>query len=142
MARAALLAVAAVPPPGWAGRRIASVVFALALAAALAGVAVAPDPLRVAIVLIVSPLIEEAVFRAGLQDSLMRYGIGAWASNAWTALLFTAVHVALRPGDPFALAVGLPALAIGVLYARQRSVRLCAAVHMMMNMAWLQLGLG
>lgn len=88
------------------------------------------------VLLLAAPLLEEAVFRAGVQEALLRRGRGLLLANAATALLFGAAHVAAR-GDAAAFAVVLPALAIGWLYERTRQLRWCVLLHAAMNAAWL-----
>jgi membrane protease YdiL (CAAX protease family) len=86
------------------------------------------------VLLVASPLLEEAAFRAGLHEALLR---GApRVANAGTALAFALAH-ALLHATPWALAVALPAWAIGLAYERHRSVALCAALHTACNGAWL-----
>lgn len=88
------------------------------------------------VLLLAAPLLEEAVFRAGLHEALLRHGGAAWLANGLTALAFGAAHVAAR-GDAAALAVVAPALAIGWVYSRWRRLRWCVALHAAMNAAWL-----
>lgn len=88
------------------------------------------------VLLVAAPLLEEAVFRAGVQEALLRRGRALLLANAVTALLFGAAHVAVR-GEPAAFAVVLPALAIGWLYERTRRLRWCVLLHAAMNAAWL-----
>ena len=70
------------------------VLLAIGAAATAAGVGVP----RVWVLLVVAPLLEEAVFRAGLQDFLLRRTRPAWRANLLTALAFGLAHAALR-GD-------------------------------------------
>lgn len=88
------------------------------------------------VLLFAAPLLEEAVFRAGLHEALLRHGRGLLLANALTALLFGAAHVAVR-GDAGAFAVALPALAIGLVYERTRRLRWCVLLHAAMNAVWL-----
>lgn len=90
------------------------------------------------VLLIAAPLLEEAVFRAGVQEALLRRGRALLLANVATALLFGAAHVAVR-GDPAAFAVALPALAVGWVYQRTRQLRWCVLLHAAMNAAWLAL---
>lgn len=89
--------------------------------------------------LILAPLVEEIVFRAGLQEALLRRAVrpgAAWIANALTALAFAGAHLALRPGVAAALTV-LPALACGRLYEQRRRVAPCVALHSLFNAVWL-----
>jgi membrane protease YdiL (CAAX protease family) len=91
----------------------------------------------IAVLLVVAPVLEEAVFRAGLQEALLRRpALAPWLANGLTALVFGLAHALLR-GSAGALAVALPALLIGVVYARWRRLRWCVALHALMNAMWL-----
>jgi len=124
-------------------RALASPAFgprALVLAATLAGGMLlaggAPFTLRTAVLLVLAPLTEELVFRAGLQEGLLRRLRTPWIANALTALVFASLHVLVR-GDAMAMAVAVPALLIGALYQRTRSLWPCIALHAAMNALWL-----
>ncbi len=90
----------------------------------------------VAILLVVSPLLEESVFRAGLQEWLLRRGTSPSRANLSTALAFGALHALVRL-QWAAFAVGLPALLIGGVYGHWRVLRWCVVMHAAMNGAWL-----
>ena len=95
-----------------------------------------PLTLRTAVLLVLAPLVEELVFRAGLQESLLRRWRSPRVANALTALVFALAHVLVR-GEAAALAVGLPALLIGAAYERWRRVWPCVLLHAAMNAIWL-----
>ena len=105
---------------------------ALALSAAVHGVGMP----RLLVLLLLAPLAEEALFRAGLQDLLLRHLATPAVANGLTALAFGATHVLVR-GDAAAFGVALPALLIGALYQRRRRLRHCIALHAAMNALWL-----
>ncbi len=91
--------------------------------------------------LVVAPVLEETVFRAGLQEELLRSArlraaAGAVSANVFTAFAFASVHLALQPGLLAALTV-LPALFIGAVYQRQRRLVPCIAMHALFNALWL-----
>ncbi|KQQ88078.1 JDVT-CTERM system glutamic-type intramembrane protease [Massilia sp. Leaf139] len=91
---------------------------------------------RLLMLLVLAPLLEEAVFRAGLQEALQR----RWRpqpANAVTALAFGLAH-ALARADAAAFAAALPALLIGAVYARTGRLRYCVALHAAMNALWLR----
>lgn len=96
---------------------------------------------RMAVLLVLAPLTEEAVFRAGLQEVLLRHRIAPLAANGLTALTFGLLHAMLR-ADVAAMSVGLPALLIGAVYQRRRRLRDCIALHAAMNSLWLVWALG
>lgn len=84
-----------------------------------------------------APVAEEIIFRAGLQDWLLaRGGILGRNSVVVVALVFAAAHLARHPSWVAAGTV-LPALAIGAVYLRWRSVVACSALHSACNAAWL-----
>lgn len=111
---------------------------ALSLAALCGDQLLHPDPAALLRLLVLAPLLEEGVIRAGLQEWLMRR---AWRPGWWTVLAsatcFSALH--LGRGPLTALAVFGPALALGLLYQYRRDWRLCAAAHAVMNGAGLVL---
>lgn len=91
--------------------------------------------------LLVAAVLEEAVFRAGLQQWLMERRWGAWrwgrvtAANAVSAVVFALAH-GLSRSWLLALGVTGPALLLGWLYERRQSLAACVAVHALMNGAW------
>lgn len=82
--------------------------------------------------LVLSPLLEECVMRAGLQEWLMRR---PWktrlSARAWPVLASTAAFSLLHLGSGWhaALAVLAPGLALALLYQRSRRWWWCALVH-------------
>ena len=92
--------------------------------------------------LVAAPLIEEIVFRWGVQDALsarLRPGLSAQAPLL-TALLFAAAHLALAAGTADALraaATVVPAWWIGAAYRRDGSLAACVAWHAAFNLAWI-----
>lgn len=119
---AALLACAM----AWAG--------ASALFASAGGVPPAVE--TVVLLIFVSPLVEELVFRCGVQDGLQALGASS-ATALWaSALLFAAMHGLLRSWA-LGLAVLLPALAFAALYRRGRRLRWCVLAHAAANAMWL-----
>ena len=92
--------------------------------------------LRAWTLLAVAPVIEEVVFRAGLQEALLRRpGLRAWATPL-TALAFALAHLPAH-GALWAMATAGPALLVGAVYARTRRLAPCVALHAGMNGAWL-----
>ena len=121
-------------PAGSAGFAAAALV-ALGIAAVSAG----PDMRRLWVLLLLAPLAEEVVFRAGLQESLLRRLRSPPAANALTALAFATAH-ALARGDASGVAVAIPALLLGAVYGRWRTAWPCVALHASMNAVWLAWG--
>ena len=105
--------------------------------AALAAASAQPWPLLVALLL--APMLEETVFRAGLQDGLLHAGVTPWQANVLTALAFTMAHVLLLGASAQTALVLLPALLVGAAYNRWCRLRLCIALHMAMNALWIVL---
>ncbi len=93
---------------------------------------------RSVVLLLVAPVLEEIVFRLGLQQRLLTAGSVPMAANLLTALAFGLVHAFSR-NWALGVAVLLPALAIGWIYQRRRSVLPCIAAHAGMNLVWLLL---
>jgi membrane protease YdiL (CAAX protease family) len=91
---------------------------------------------RACILLMIAPLTEEIIFRAGLQETLLMRRVTRHVSNLATALVFALAHVALQR-DWAGLAVVLPALLIGEVYGRQRRLAPCILLHAGMNAVWL-----
>lgn len=81
--------------------------------------------------LVLAPVLEEWVMRAGLQHWLLQRQFGTARTVLATAAAFSLLHAA--SGPVAALAVFAPGLALGLLYQRTRDWRLCAAVHSLMN---------
>ena len=91
--------------------------------------------------LVAAPLLEEIVFRWGVQDALaarLPSRLPA-AVPLLAALLFAAAHVALAGASdaPRAAATLFPAWWIGVLYRRDRALVACVAWHAAFNLAWI-----
>ena len=110
---------------------------AMVLTPALAAAASGHGWQRLATLLVLAPLLEETVFRAGLQEALLRrWHALPCLANAVTAAAFGFAHGVVR-GDAAAFAVALPALLIGAVYQRNGRLRHCVALHAAMNAAWL-----
>nr|WP_229429729.1 JDVT-CTERM system glutamic-type intramembrane protease [Massilia sp. ZL223] len=107
------------------------------LAAGLGLAAAGQDVQHLAVLLVLSPLLEETVFRAGVQEVLRRrWPAAPRLAIAGTALAFGAAHALVR-ADAAAFAVALPALLIGAVYQRTGRLRYCIALHAAMNAAWM-----
>ena len=91
---------------------------------------------RIGVLLLLSPLFEEAVFRAGLQEWLLRRGLTAHRANLSAAFAFGSLHALVRL-QWMAFAVAVPALLVGGVYGRWRRLRWCVLAHAGMNGAWL-----
>lgn len=99
------------------------------------------DPATLLRLLVLAPLLEEWIVRAGPQEWLMRR---VAASGAGPAALLAPMAAVLVPAVCFSLlhlgagwfaaaAVFPPGLALGLLYWRWRDWRLCAAAHALCN---------
>ena len=139
MSRAVSSALPAIDPPVRELRVNASAFAGAAMLAATAAVAVSSDPWRMIVMVLMAPIVEEAVFRAGLQEWLLRRCRPAFA-NAASATAFVLAHCLLRGPSVISLAVAGPALVLGWVYGRYRSLRLCIALHMLMNLVWATTG--
>ena len=98
-----------------------------------------PPLVTLATLLLIAPVAEEIVFRAGLQESLGRrlsaHAGAAPLANALTACAFAVAHLLTRPGLLAALTV-LPALLVGRVYQVQRRLAPCIALHAVFNAIW------
>lgn len=131
-----LLPAAFTAAPSRSARRAISGLLALTLAGAWA-----MAPAHALWMLAIAPVLEEIVFRAGLQEQLLRHAglraaMGAVSANLLTALAFAAAHLALHPSLLSGLTV-VPALLIGAIYQRQRRLAPCIALHALFNAGWL-----
>lgn len=81
--------------------------------------------------LLLAPLLEEWIVRAGLQESLLRRRCHALHFLGAPALAFSLLHAA--SGWQAMAAVFLPGLAFGLVYRRWRDWRLCAFAHALCN---------
>lgn len=97
-----------------------------------------------AILLVVSPVLEEWVFRRGLHDALRAgrrvaqiHFMHGWVSltNLVVALTFSAFH-AFSQGW-LALGVIAPALVIGAVFERNGRLKECILLHAGFNAAWI-----
>lgn len=91
---------------------------------------------RMWLLLVLSPLVEECVFRAGMQEYLLTRLNSAFWAIVLTALAFGLLHAAVR-ADVSALVAIAPALLVGAVYARWRRLRWCVGLHAAMNGLWL-----
>ncbi len=106
----------------------------LALAVGAAGLS--GTAWRGLVLLLFAPVVEEIIFRRGLQEALLSRRWPGWQANLAVALLFALAHWALR-GQVEAVAVVLPALLLGALYGRWRRLAPCVLAHALMNGIWL-----
>lgn len=123
---------------------IAAITPMLALLPGIALAAKWPASLAIAQAVLVYPPLEEIVFRAGLQASLLRRwpprgGCSLSRANSVTAIVFAAAHLWFHP-PLWALATLLPALLFGAFYERHRQ-RLGAPIvlHSACNAAYFAL---
>jgi membrane protease YdiL (CAAX protease family) len=89
----------------------------------------------IAVVVLGVPVMEELVFRAGLQSALLRLTGSPWPSVLLTSLIFTALHYGAIPdngwnafGQLFVLSV-----CIGIAYERTRKLGVPIAMHAAFN---------
>jgi membrane protease YdiL (CAAX protease family) len=84
------------------------------------------------------PVVEELVFRAGLQKWLTHRLSSGWLANSITSFLFAGVHYALS-GLPATWLVIVPSIVLGWVYSKTNSLALVIALHASFNlvfMAW------
>lgn len=97
------------------------------------GQLLAPDAAALVRLLLLAPVLEEWVVRAGLQEWLIRRA--APVPTLWSAILSAAAFALLHVGSGWR-AVGLvlaPGFALALLYRRCRDWRWCALAHCGMN---------
>jgi membrane protease YdiL (CAAX protease family) len=95
---------------------------------------------QVLLMLFVAPMLEEAAFRAGLHEFLLRRRLSPLAANAATAAAFAAAH-GLAQADLRGLLVFGPALLVGAVYNRWHRLRWCVLLHAALNAGWLAMSL-
>ena len=123
----------------WRNPQAALVLPLVLLAAVLvwASIVIGVPAWRSLVLLLVAPVAEEVVFRAGLHDELLHRGVAPWMANLLTALAFNTAHILLLGVNTQTALVWLPALLIGAAYNRWRRLRICIALHMAMNALWI-----
>ncbi|MEP7302346.1 MAG: JDVT-CTERM system glutamic-type intramembrane protease [Caldimonas sp.] len=102
----------------------------------------APQPVAVALALLIYPCLEEFIFRGALQPALARALArrasrapgGFSAANALTSLAFAALHL-LRQADPAALLTFFPSLVFGWFRDRHGTLWRSIVLH-----AWYNVG--
>lgn len=87
-----------------------------------------------------APVVEEVIFRLGLQQELLARLKSPTLANVLTALVFALAH-GLSQGTWQSLLKLLPALAIGSVFQQSRRVAPCIALHSAFNAIWLALPL-
>ena len=85
--------------------------------------------------LVIAPVLEEWVFRAGLQEWLIRRAWRVPVVIAVSAAAFAAAHAWVYPGWTWLLLL-MPGAALALLYQRTRSVCWCIGAHSAMNGVW------
>lgn len=78
---------------------------------------------------IAAPIVEELIFREGIEGHLLRIGSKPWMAICFSALAFGAIH--MNPAQvPFAFIIGI---ILGILYWRTGNVILCCLLHFINN---------
>jgi CAAX protease family protein len=96
------------------------------------------DPVRALSLVVAWPLLEEALFRGGVQPALLRTRFGAreaWGlstANVVTSVLFAAAHLATQAPE-WAAAAFVPSLVFGHFRERYGSIVPGAALHVFYN---------
>ena len=93
----------------------------------------------VVMLLLVSPVVEETVFRAGLLAGLQRRGWSPASALGLSTLAFALAH-GLSRSAVLGVGVILPGLLLGGLYLWRGRLRWCVAAHAAMNLLWLICG--
>jgi membrane protease YdiL (CAAX protease family) len=79
------------------------------------------------------PVVEEIVFRAGLQRRLMGYFHKHWMANGITSVAFSLLHYVLLP-NLGSLMVFLPSIALGAIYQYTGKVAWAMVLHSALNL--------
>jgi hypothetical protein len=80
-------------------------------------------------VAVIGPIVEEVVFREGIQGCLLRGGVKPWTAAVVSALCFGIIH--LNPAQvPFAFIVGLM---LAVIYQKTGNVVITSLLHILNN---------
>jgi membrane protease YdiL (CAAX protease family) len=124
----------------WGLHQLASLAVSAMTAAAGVLIFSSSNPIALVVLLLLAPFVEETVFRAGMQEWLLRRPVTPWRANLIAACVFALAHVQLRGASVAAVSVIGPALFVGWIYGRYRCLRLCIALHMLMNIVWLSCG--
>lgn len=86
--------------------------------------------------LVLAPVLEEIIFRLGLQRHLQDRGWPVHRAVGLTAVVFAAAHLLLRGPGWLMAATVLPAWLIGLVYARHGRLWPCILLHALFNLAW------
>jgi uncharacterized protein len=84
------------------------------------------------------PIVEELVFRAGLQKWLVQKTARMLVANCITSTVFALMHYALS-GNVASLAVFLPSLALGWAYQKTNAIAWAMGLHILFNLVFLLL---
>ena len=127
------------PPQLGAGLIAICIAFAAYALAPVITHALSLHAVEVAKSLLVAPVVEELFFR-GVVHSRLRAQRGLlgrpWNAIGLTAACFAFAHLATASTGHAALVIA-PALAIGWVYERTRSIGLCIALHSAANAIWI-----
>jgi membrane protease YdiL (CAAX protease family) len=82
------------------------------------------------------PIVEELVFRAGLQKLLMRQKFPALMANVMVSIIFSLAHCVLSH-NPVMLVVFVPSLLLGWVYQKTDSLVWVIGLHSFFNLAFL-----
>jgi hypothetical protein len=86
------------------------------------------------------PIVEEIIFRGGAQTWLRRYSwarissLGISVANMSVSLLFSVLHIIIRPDDYTAYGIIIPSLIFGMFKDRHRHIISCTILHIFYNM--------
>lgn len=91
--------------------------------------------LTIAAVVIGAPIVEELIFRVGLQSAILRAFRSSWIAIVLTSIAFTGAHIWMLPDSAWHAYAQLFALslAIGIAFERTRRVGTAIAMHMVFN---------
>ncbi len=97
---------------------------------------------QVIVVVLIAPLLEEVVFRGGIQHWLSRWptlagrAMGISLANVCTSVLFSATHL-INQSPLTAVAVFVPSLVFGWVFDRYARILPCVVLHGFYNAGYL-----
>ena len=86
------------------------------------------------------PIVEEIIFRGGIQGWLHRYEwakvttLGISVANVLVSIIFAVLHIIIRPDDKTAYGIIIPSLIFGLFRDRHKHIISCTLLHVFYNM--------
>ena len=93
-----------------------------------------------AYIVIAYPIVEEIIFRGGMQGWLRKYQwakitiLGISIANVLVSIIFSILHIIIRPDDYTTYAIIIPSLIFGLFRDRHKHIISCTVLHIFYNM--------